>query len=57
MFMKDFSATLLIPTRIHAVHRDAERRAMTRFDEGYRGTASGRVFEAIVASIPRPRLG
>ena len=57
MFMKDFSATLLIPTRIHAVHRDAERRAMTRFDEGDRGAASGRVVEAIVANILRPRLG
>lgn len=57
MFMKDFSASLLIPSRMDKVHRDAERRARTQLDPSRRTAKPGRVIDAIVTSILRPRLG
>ncbi len=49
MFMKDFSATLLIPTRIRDNHRDVGRRAMTRTDTRRRAARPGGVIDTIVA--------
>ncbi len=57
MFMKNFGATLLIPTSIRESHREAGRRAMTRIDTSRRTARSGHVIDTIVASILRPRLG
>ncbi len=49
MFMKDFSATLLIPSRMDSVHRGAERRAATGNDIGRRTARPGGVIDTIVA--------
>ncbi len=60
MFMKNLSATLLIPSRINSAHRDAEQRAETGNDISRRTARPGRVIEiidTIVASVPRARLG
>ncbi len=57
MFMKNFSATLLIPSSIRESHREAGRSAMTRIDTSRRMARSGHVIDTIVASILRPRLG
>ena len=57
MFMKNFSASLLIPTSIREHRREAGRRAMTRTDTRRCAARSGHVIDTIVASILRPRLG
>ena len=57
MFMKNFGATLLIPTSIRESHREAGRRAMTRIDTSRRTARSGHVIDTIIANILRPRLG
>ncbi len=57
MFMKNFGATLLIPTSIREHHRKAGRRAMARIDTSRRTARPGGVIDTIVASILRPRLG
>ncbi len=49
MFMKNFGATLLIPSRIDHVHRDAKRRAATGNDIGRRTARPGGVIATIVA--------
>ncbi len=49
MFMKDFSATLLIPSRMDRAHRDAERRAAIGNDISRRAARPGGVIATIVA--------
>ena len=49
MFMKNFSATLLIPSRMDSVHREAERRAATGNDISRRTARPGGVIDTIVA--------
>jgi len=57
MFMKDFSATLLIPTSIRESRRDARRRVPSEIEPGRRAARKGHVVDAIVAGILHPRLG
>ncbi len=49
MFMKNFGATLLIPTSIRESHREAGRRAATGNDIGRRTARPGGVIDTIVA--------
>ena len=49
MLMKNFGATLLIPTSIRESHREVGRRAMTRTDTSRRTARSGGVIDTIVA--------
>ncbi len=57
MFMKNLSATLLIPSRMNSAHRDADRRVATGNDISRRAARPGGLIDTIVASILRPRLG